>query len=396
MLLSPFVNDFLYNNHDIADWSCPCLRYCVRVRLFSNPQIERQMMNFLKFVYITMAIALTASCANPGNRQLHWASVDTSIESRRQAHVDPIHPGESVTILEAESPGIVRHLWMTLQSNDPKALGNMRIKAWWDDDPKPAIDVPLGQFFGTGFGEEQLVRSAAVEMIPAGLPGHAAMTCWLEMPFESARIEIVNTGEEEGALFHIVNWEAVETLPPDAGRLYAQHRVSDPIVRGEGHLALDIEGTGKYIGMIYSVERREGGAWVEGGEDFYIDIRDDEREALRAWDKNLVAPDRRVEDEARNIANQPASPAQPTLPGIGGEDYFCQSWGFRPEDRSLYHGVSYYDDELQRMTAYRFHERDPIYFDKNLMVHFRNHGWDVQSRADYISTVCFWYQLPER
>ena len=69
---------------------------------------------------------------------------------------------------------------------------------------------------------------------------------------------------------------------------------------------------------------------MEGGEDFYVDIEEDEWQALEQNDRMLVGEDRRVGVDQRSIANQPLGPVQPTIPGIGGEDYFCFSWGYRP------------------------------------------------------------------
>lgn len=315
-------------------------------------------------------------------------------ENARSARVDHLNPGDTAELAILEGPGVVRHLWFTAMCDDPRAYGKMVLRVWWDGEDEPSIEVPMSDFFGVGFGEERLVRSAAVEMVPAGLPGHAALTCWLPMPFEKARFTVENQTGDTVMLFHILNWEKVDADLSQHGRLHAQWRRSNPVERGEGHMVLAAEGTGHYVGTVLSIRRLEEGSWVEGGEDFYIDLSGNELAALDAWDRELVDdPERRLPADGTNIANQPAGPVPPTLPGIGGEDYFCQSWGYRDFDQSLYHGTSLGPEDRDRLSAYRFHLLDPVRFDKNIRVHFRNHGWDVQSRADDMSSVAFWYQL---
>jgi len=347
-------------------------------------------MDRIRYIFFLTLIIVAATSCTTTKPQTSLATIGDGV-SRRDARVDHLHPGHAVEVGLFEGPGVVRQMWFTTQSDDEDIYADLILRVWWDDDSEPAIEVPMGEFFGVGFGEERLVRSAAVEMIPAGLPGHAALTCWLSMPFEKARFTVENTSDTEAILFHIINWEEVDSVAGE-GRLQTQVHRSTPVTKGRHHTVLAERGRGHFVGMVYSVKRLGPGAWVEGGEDFYIDIRDDEWAALENWDRSLVKPDRAVPEDERSVANQPMGPVYPTLPGIGGEDYFSMSWGYRVEDRSLYHGVSLGpDDPEDRMTAYRFHILDPIRFKENIRVHFRNHGWDVQAREDEIHTVAFYY-----
>ena len=311
-------------------------------------------------------------------------------ESRREAFVQTIHSGETLELAQMNGPGIIRHIWFTARCDDPRLYGSLILRIWWDGEKEPSIEAPMSDFFGSGFGLERAVQSGAVQMIPAGMPGHAALNCWLPMPFESARIEIENQSDSHASLFHIMNWEAVDKLDKDLGRLHAQWRRSNPVARDEHHTVLKARGNGQFAGMVYSIRLLEGGSWVEGGEDFYIDRQEDEWEALEHWDRAAALPEHRVPAGERSIANQPMGPVWPTLPGIGAEDYFTMSWGFREKMQSPYAGVSLAEEGY--LSAYRFHLKDPIRFRENLWVQFRNHGWDVGSRADDITTLAFWYQ----
>ncbi|MBN1476681.1 DUF2961 domain-containing protein [Candidatus Sumerlaeota bacterium] len=318
-------------------------------------------------------------------------------DTRRDSRVVDLPAGERVTLAELAGPGVIHHMWFTAMSDSPRVYAGLVLRIWWDGEPVPSVEVPMGDLFGVGFGEERDVRSAAIEMTPpGGLPNHAALNWWLPMPFESARLEIENQNDAPiNLLFWHIDWERVEQLDPEHGRLHAQWRRSNPVERGRHHTALIAEGRGRYIGTVYSIHLLEPGSWVEGGDDFYIDLPEDEWAALEAWDRTLVIDSaRRVPAEARSIANQPMGPVWPTLEGTGCEDFFCGAWGFHdPERSALLHGVSLGPTEDGRLTAYRFHLPDPIRFHERIRVIFRNHGWDVQARADDITTVAYWYQI---
>lgn len=317
-------------------------------------------------------------------------------ESRREALVQALAPGQRVVLADLRGPGVIRHMWFTARSDHAGIYAGLVLRIWWDGEAHPSVEVPLGDFFGVGFGEERLVLSGAVEMIPCdGLPGHAALNCWLPMPFETARIEIENQHPFAlDQLFHIINWERVPAPDAEVGRFHAVWRRSNPVARGRPHTVLQAWGEGHFVGMVLSIRRLEKGSWVEGGEDFYIDVDDDAWAALKAWDrKRLPLTGARIPEEWVTIANQPMGPVWPTLMGIGGEDYFGQSWGFRRDASAPLHGVSLGPDDADRMTAYRFHLPDPVRFHRNLWVTFRNHGWDTGPRADDVTTVAYWYQI---
>jgi hypothetical protein len=318
----------------------------------------------------------------------------TAGQTRREAKVMGLERNIPVTIGDLQGPGVIRHIWFTVRSDHPRPYAGLVLRIWWDGEPLPSVEVPLGDLFGVGFGEERLVSSAAVEMIPAGLPGHAALNCWIPMPFETARITIENQNPYAiDQIFWIVDWECLPSLDDGVGRFHAQWRRSNPVARGRPHTVLTTHGEGQFIGLIYSIRRLGPGAWVEGGEDFYIDVSGDEWAALKAWDfKRVPLRAGRLASGEINIANQPMGPVWPTLPGIGGEDYFGQSWGYKSDASMPLHGVTLGPDDDQRMTAYRFHLPDPVRFHRNLWMVFRDRGYDVGNRADDITTVALWYQ----
>ena len=94
----------------------------------------------------------------------------------------------------------------------------------------------------------------------------------------------------------------------------------------------------------------------------------------------------------------------PSLHGTGSEDYINDAWAFRVVSRPTY-GVSIWEGMNMggRITAYRWHVYDPVFFEESLRFEIEHRGnafyedlslADAYSRerADFYSSVAFWYQ----
>jgi len=46
--------------------------------------------------------------------------------------------------------GCVRHIWVTIASNEPDYLRKLVFRAYWDGESAPSIESPVGDFFGVG------------------------------------------------------------------------------------------------------------------------------------------------------------------------------------------------------------------------------------------------------
>ena len=62
-----------------------------------------------------------------------------------------IAPGKKATILNAEGPGMIVRMWFAIDSRDPYFLRRIVIRIYWDDEIKPSVEAPIGDFFGCGF-----------------------------------------------------------------------------------------------------------------------------------------------------------------------------------------------------------------------------------------------------
>src|ERR1700743_1373846 len=69
-----------------------------------------------------------------------------------------IKPGQTYTIAEIDGAGSIQHIWMT-------PTGNWRfsiLRFYWDDEPTPSVEAPVGYFFCNGCGLYAAVNSLAV------------------------------------------------------------------------------------------------------------------------------------------------------------------------------------------------------------------------------------------
>src|SRR5215216_6419921 len=60
-----------------------------------------------------------------------------------------IKPGETFTMAEITGPGAIQHIWMTPTGNWRFAI----LRVYWDGEATPSIEVPVGDFFASGWGK---------------------------------------------------------------------------------------------------------------------------------------------------------------------------------------------------------------------------------------------------
>jgi hypothetical protein len=279
-----------------------------------------------------------------------------------------IAPKQTFTLAELKGPGIITHIWFTIWAEDKYFPRSLVLHIYWDDEKEPSVESPLGDFFAVGHGLLTNLNSLPVQISSDG----RAYNCYWLMPFrKSAKITITNDSPDKavGALYYMIDWLKLKSLPSDIPYFHAQYRQEYPCEKGKDYLILKTEGKGFYVGTVLSVQMNQPGWFGEGDDRFYID--------------------------GENI---------PSIRGTGTEDYFNDAWGFRPFNQ-LYHGVSIWEgfDIDDRGTAYRWHIQDPIPFKKSLTVTIEHKGgvYDFEKntftsgfaeRDDFFSSVAFWYQ----
>src|ERR1019366_1582212 len=103
----------------------------------------------------------------------------------------PIEPGKAATLLEVTGAGVITHIWFTINSPDPMHLKHLVLRAWWDGESTPSIEVPIGDFFGLGLGEYFVYQSSLVVVAPI-----KALNAYFQMPFATAaKLTVTNEGK---------------------------------------------------------------------------------------------------------------------------------------------------------------------------------------------------------
>jgi hypothetical protein len=278
--------------------------------------------------------------------------------------------GETVTLADIDGPGAIQHIWITVH---PSAWRSLVLRMWWDGEETPSVEVPLGDFFCSGWNEHCNVNSLPVVVNPAG-----GFNCYWEMPFrERAQITIENLAPDEvEGFFYQIDYTLTD-VPPDRAYLHGQWRRSHPVKAALHTLVDGVQGPGHYVGTYLAWGVNHNSWWGEGEIKFYLD--DD------TW---------------------------PTICGTGTEDYFGGAWAFEhPEGSYGRYSTPYLgmpqviapDGHLrsqQRFGLYRWHVMDPIRFKESLRVTIQDLGWRrplggkprYHPRQDDIASTVFWYQ----
>ena len=278
-----------------------------------------------------------------------------------------IEPKQTFTLAEINGSGAIQQMWMT-------PTGHWRfsiLRIYWDGEAEPSVEVPVGDFFASGWG-----KYAQVSSLPVAVnPGSAFNSYWV-MPFrKSCKITMENLDDEKMTLFYQINY-TVTSVAQDAAYFHAQFRRANPLPYKSDYTILDgVKGWGHFVGTYMAWGVNNDGWWGEGEIKFFID-----------GDNEF-----------------------PTICGTGTEDYFCGSYGFENPDTKQYQEFTTPFAGMpqvirpdgpwktqQRFSLYRWHIMDPVRFEKDLRITIQALGWRKGGRylplQDDIASVAFWYQ----
>ena len=166
-----------------------------------------------------------------------------------------IPAGSTFVLADIDGSGAIQHIWMTPTGG----WRNQILRMYWDDDPQPAVECPVGDFFASGWGEYAQVSSLAVCVNPG-----RAFNCYWEMPFQRrARITLTNESESDRLLYYQITY-ALCDVPDDAARFCAQFRRVNPVATGDVVRILDgVRGRGQYVGTYCAWGVNNSGWWAK-------------------------------------------------------------------------------------------------------------------------------------
>ncbi len=297
-----------------------------------------------------------------------------------------IKPGEARTIGDAQGPGIITHMWFTIATPEHYHLKKIVLRIYWDGEQLPAVEAPIGDFFGLGLGEYFLYESG-----PLSVGSQKALNSYFPMPFrKSARITITNEGSQPiSAFYYNIDWQKHQSLPQDVAYFYAEYRQAVPtpgwtadwklngdkkvndqpnLDGSKNYTILETEGRGHYVGVTHNILQNQGDWWGEGDEMIFIDDK-----------------------------------SKPYITGTGAEDYYLGAWcygncGISPFG-STYPTFAYKnygnpvnggDNRGSKWMVYRFHTDSPVPFQKYFKMTIEN--GHANHRSDNFYTVAYWYQ----
>ena len=280
-------------------------------------------------------------------------------------------------LFNVKGAGMINHIWITI-APPPEQLNrnDIILRMYWDGNPFPSVESPIGPFFGQGWNESYPFSCLPLAVGPKE---GRALVSYFVMPFaKGAKIEIENqTGDRIRAFYYYVDYVEMKELPEDTGRFCAwyNHELTEALPDGENewstlgrqgqnpkgegnYLIADIKGKGHFVGVNYYVHSPTPMWYGEGDDMIFID-----------------------------------GDTKPTLHGTGTEDYFNTSWCPNVLYSHPYFGYARVNDDLGwlgRTHVYRFHISDPLYFEKSLKFTIE-HGHNNCLTLD-LASVAYWYQ----
>ncbi len=292
----------------------------------------------------------------PNETETRWSSFENptagkgiggSENKKAKGHPsENIAPGETKTLMDNKGAGIIQRMWMTINDRSPGMLRSLRLEMYWDGSTKPAVSVPLGDFFGVGLGRKVAFQNALFSD-----PEGRSFTSYIPMPYrKAARVTIKNENDKPVTLFYDINFQQVKSHTEDIAYFHAYwNRVSKTELGKDFEILPLVKGKGRFLGMnmgIITDPLYQTSWWGEGEVKIYLD-----------GDGDL-----------------------PTLNGTGTEDYIGTGWG-QGLFTHQYQGCLVADEQNRQWAFYRYHVPDPVYFTKDCKVTIQIMGGEMRDKV---------------
>ncbi|ANH81791.1 hypothetical protein A8C56_13080 [Niabella ginsenosidivorans] len=258
-----------------------------------------------------------------------------------------LQEGGRILGIELKPPGIFSGMYKQVD-----------LKITWDDEPVPAVYVPVADFFGFAYGTpsmKSLFLGAA----------NAKAYCYIPMPFDkNAKAELIyraGAGDEKSVnITATIYYSNEKRNAAKEGRFYAYWKQERPAA-GKPFVFLQGQGKGQYIGTLFQGQATDGTNFTE-----YFEGDD-----------------------------STAIDGQMTAHGTGSEDYFNGGWyaqpgGWAQRLGAPLSGCLEYSLPLGRTGGYRFFLMDKMPFYKSIF-HSIEHGPVGNNRPVNYTSVAMYY-----
>ena len=221
-------------------------------------------------------------------------------ESRRHSYTKEIalKPGEAQKVLGIHGRGAITWLELRLQPMNRESLFGSWLRIYWDGAKIPAVDAPIGAFFGAH--PDRLDATYASLLV--GYAKDGRLYCRFPMPFwKSARIEVENRSASPIASLKLearTSPALAHRYPPGhAGYFRAAYAKQMPRTEGRDFIYLNVSGAGHVVGH-----------------------------TANRWDTSMEENERTYFDNSRT----------PEIQGDGFEDDQGFGWGLKERSMAVY------------------------------------------------------------
>ena len=353
---TPFTQPFMFRDGHMFGIGYYPFPFAGRLRItLCDPELARLVAqgadptcNWFQFDYLTYPAGTAVETWTPAadsfepvvRRQWERAGCDPKPEkgNRVVSQCVSLGPGESAVLFDHRGRGSVAAVRLRLEPFDARTFCRTRIRIRWDDQPQPAVDMPVSYFFGAG-GADDGMWDRSLRNLLFGFDAAAGTAyCYWPMPFwKRAVVELVNDSDEPVA--HVgseVVWKPASVFAyPRSGTGYFRAKLTRDVSAGGA--------TRKGFSKPYA------SAFRESGRGHVV--------ALNMWSGNFYEDG----DEFTYID----ACRTPCIHGDGTEDDFNQGWAGGRHQKPLWgalnNGVK---------GSYRIHLNEPYIFYSDIDIRF--------------------------
>ncbi|MBN1911196.1 MAG: DUF2961 domain-containing protein [Pirellulales bacterium] len=303
-----------------------------------------------------------------------------------------LRPGEKIEF-PLKDKGVIRQLRLAVEPDTAEALLGLRLQITFDGAKLPGVDAPVGRFFGHAYSSASKGKPSPGVLLtrrpPAPLPAKVPETVYpadfhslllgadadgatarFPMPFaDGALIRLENQSNRPIEKVRLGLWvDQLDSIPANWGRFQATWREAPAATPATpkfgprnvpGHIVLERNGRGKYVGVMLHVDWPSKRWWGEGDWLIWTDEHD--------W--------------------------PPSYHGTGSEEYFNSGWCIF--DRKAVSG--FVTARPGNVAVYSFHLNDAFQFRRYIRVVEEQMGHrSVLATHPRWGSVAYWYSQPAR